>query len=83
MSLVLGDFETPDYVKQINNMIKEGDLSLDPRTRILTDLRQLITEARSEGFRPILMMDANDEWLDTGKRSSMFNRPSAIASNVM
>ena len=57
------------YSQQLNNMIIEGDLSLDPRTRILEDLRQLITEKRHEGFRPILMMDANDEWLETGSQA--------------
>ena len=49
------------YSQQINEMIKEGDLNLDPRTRLLDDLRSLITDWRKKGFRPILMMDANDD----------------------
>ena len=56
------------YSQQINQMIQEGDLSLDPRTRILDDLRILITSKRQEGFQPILMMDANDTWLETGSK---------------
>ena len=53
------------YSQQVDNMIQEGDLTLDPRTRILTDLETLITEKRALGFRPILMMDANDGGLDS------------------
>ena len=53
------------YSQQVDNMIREGDHTLDPRTRILTDLENLITEKRALGFRPILMMDANDDWLDS------------------
>ena len=36
--------------------------SMDPRDRILQDLKQLISEYRSKGFRPILFMDANEDW---------------------
>ena len=60
---------TTSFSQQINEMIKEGDFSLDPRTRILDDLRTLITSKREEGFRPILMMDANNEWLDSGSKT--------------
>ena len=56
------------YSSQINRMIQEGDLTLDPRTRILDDLRDLITVKRTEGFRPILMLDANDTWLESGSK---------------
>ena len=56
------------YTQQLNEMIKEGDLTLDPRTRILTYLRYLITAKRAQGFRPILMMDANDDWLDSSSK---------------
>ena len=56
---------TTAYSQQINSLIKEGDLNLDPRTRILQDLRNLIVNKRAEGFRPILMMDANDDWLES------------------
>ena len=53
------------FSQQVDNMIHESDLTLDPRTRILTDLETLITEKQALGFRPILMMDANDNWLDS------------------
>jgi len=53
------------YSQQVDNMIQEGGLTLDPRTRILTDLETLITEKRTLGFYPILIMDANDHWLDS------------------
>ena len=43
-------------------------MTTDPRSRILTDLRDLITNKRIEGFRPILMTDVNDEWLDKGSK---------------
>ena len=57
------------YSQQINHMIIEGDTDLDPRTRILQDLDDLITQKRAEGFRPILMMDANDDWLQTSSKA--------------
>jgi len=57
------------YSQQINQMIIEGDMDLDPRTRILHDLGNLITQKRAEGFRPILMMDANDDWLQTSSKA--------------
>ena len=44
-------------------------MDLDPRTRILHDLGNLITQKRAEGFRPILMMDANDDWLQTSSKA--------------
>ena len=43
-------------------MILEGDTTLDPWNRILQDLGDLTTQKRVEEFRPILMMDANDDW---------------------
>ena len=49
-------------------MIKEGSINLDPRSRILTDLRDLIVNKSAERFRPILMIDAHDEWLDKGSK---------------
>ena len=49
------------YSQQVDQIIKEGDLSLDPRMRLLPDLKQLITEKRVVSFYPILMMDANDD----------------------
>jgi len=59
------------YSQQINNMIKEGDLEFDPspRTRILKDL---FTSKQAQGFCPILMimMDANDDWLEKATKYS-------------
>jgi len=60
---------TTSYSRQLNVMIIKGDTSLDPRSRILQDLRKFITDKRAEGFRPILMMDANDEWIDSGSKA--------------
>lgn len=41
---------------------------LDPRARLLKDLGDLISEERAKGFRPILCMDANEDWtLDDGQ----------------
>ena len=49
-------------------MFKEGDLTLDPRSRIPKDLKDLITHKKAKGFQPILMMDVNDKWLDKGSK---------------
>ena len=57
------------YSQQVNYMIIEGDTDLDPRTRILQDLGDIITQKRVEGFRPILMMDANYDWLQTNSKA--------------
>jgi hypothetical protein len=35
---------------------------LDPRARLLSDLENLIAKARSEGYRPIVCMDSNEDW---------------------
>ena len=56
------------YSQQIDHMIVEGDTIFDPLTRILQDLRDLITQKYTEGFRPILIMDANDNWLQTSSK---------------
>jgi hypothetical protein len=47
---------------------------IDPRMRLLTDLRTLIEKERSNGYRPILCMDANEDWSDarTGKSLKKF-----------
>jgi hypothetical protein len=37
---------------------------LDPRARLLKDLRKVIDEERARGFRPIVLMDANEDWSD-------------------
>ena len=48
-------------------MIVEGDMTIDPMTHILKDLRDLIVSKHEQGFKPILMMDANDNWLEKQK----------------
>ena len=50
-------------------MIIEGDTDLYPRTQILHNLDNLITQKQAEGFRPILMMDASDDWLQTSSKA--------------
>ena len=37
--------------------------NLDPRSRLLEDLKTLISTERGNGFRPIICMDANEDWL--------------------
>ena len=60
-------------------------MTLDPRSIILTDLRDLITNKRAEGFRPILMIDAKmngskpearnfNDLLTRGTSSTLFTR---------
>jgi len=51
-------------------MIKVGGLKLDSRSRILKDLNNLIPFKGSQSFHPIIiMMDANDGWLDTSSKT--------------
>ena len=57
------------YSQQIDQMISKGDTTLNLWTRILQDLRDLITWKHTDGFRPILMMDANDDWLQTSSKA--------------
>ena len=45
------------YAQQLDRMVQEGDLTLDPRSRILKDLSKLITEKRAEGLRLIAHED--------------------------
>ena len=56
------------YSQQINEMTKAGNMTLDSRSRILTYLRDLITDKRAAGFRPILMIDDNHELFDKGSK---------------
>jgi hypothetical protein len=47
--------------------------NLDPRARLLSDLKTVIEEARAEGYQPILAMDANEDWASSsGKQLSAF-----------
>jgi hypothetical protein len=46
---------------------------LDPRARLLSDLEDLIAKARREGYRPIVCMDANEDWTSSsGKPLAAF-----------
>jgi hypothetical protein len=47
--------------------------NLDPRARLLADLKEIINQARGEGYRPILAMDANEDWTSpTGRQLAAF-----------
>jgi exonuclease III len=48
--------------------------ALDPRARLIADLKTLIIKERENGFCPILCMDANEDWSDpkTGKELKQF-----------
>ena len=50
------------YTQQYTAMREEGIASPNPRKQILADLLSLIDAKRLEGFRPILMMDANGDY---------------------
>ena len=51
------------YIDQFHDMVK-NNTSLDTRKKIFQDLEELINEKRKELFRPIIMMDANDNYLE-------------------
>lgn len=59
--------ESEEYAKADKPLLALVRRSLDPRDRILQDLEQLIIEHRAKGFRPIVFMDANEDW--TNKRT--------------
>ena len=50
------------HYQQKAAMYKEGELTPDPRNRILQDLTTLITSKRIEGNEIILSIDANESW---------------------
>jgi hypothetical protein len=54
--------ESEKYVKPEKPLPSSFCRSLDPRDRILQDLKELIVEHHTKGFRPILFMDANKDW---------------------
>ena len=49
------------YTQQYTAMREQGVQKPNPRKQILTDLLALIREKRLEGYKPILMMDANGD----------------------
>ena len=58
-----GTFTTPGtaYMKQLKIMIQDGVMTMNPRTQILSDVKALVMQKRAEGFRPIIMMDVNND----------------------
>jgi hypothetical protein len=54
--------ESEELAKANKPILNSVQRSLDPRDRLLQDLKQLITEHRGKGFCPILFMDANEDW---------------------
>jgi hypothetical protein len=53
---------------------------LDPRARLLTDLKNLIQKEREAGFRPIVCMDANEDWSNerSGRELKKFMQEAAL-----
>jgi hypothetical protein len=60
------------YQQQFTGLLKTGLLNPNPRRQILTDLLQLIRTHRVNGFRPILMMDANGDYRGSDKYFTSF-----------
>ena len=60
--------------KEGRTIPKQNRRDLDPRKRLLADLKTLIATERSNGFRPILCMDANEDWTEPkhGKELKQF-----------
>ncbi|KAL7519229.1 hypothetical protein ACHAWF_000218, partial [Thalassiosira exigua] len=54
---------TSAFMQQYTHLRKEGQSKPNPRRQTLQDLLQLIREKRAEGYRPVLMMDANGDYL--------------------
>jgi hypothetical protein len=50
------------FQQQYSSLLNRGIPQPRPRQQILTDLLPIITDARNEGFRPILMIDANGDY---------------------
>ncbi|EED89738.1 predicted protein [Thalassiosira pseudonana CCMP1335] len=51
------------YMQQYTAMLSAGITRPNPRQQILDNLLHLITSKREQGFRPILLMDANEDWV--------------------
>ena len=49
--------------QQYSDLRRKGLLNPEPRHLILDDLTDLINEYRGKGYRPILMLDANEDWV--------------------
>jgi hypothetical protein len=61
------------YHQQYVALRESGHRDPNPRQQILDDLKELISEKRALGYRPILMMDANGDYVHgTDKKLSTF-----------
>ena len=65
------------FMQQYTAMVAEGKARPNPRQQIFIDLLALIQEKRAEGYRPIVMMDANGSTL-TDKRFRDFQREACL-----
>ena len=54
---------TTAYQQQYVALRQRGIQNPNPRQQILTDLKTLIDEKRARGYRPILMIDANGDYV--------------------
>ena len=62
------------YRQQYTLMRDAGIVAPDPRQQLLTDLSILIETQRAEGYRPIVMMDANGDYKATTSRDTALER---------
>lgn len=70
------------YTYQYTEMRKAGIEKPNPRKQILKDILKLIQQKRAEGFRPIVMMDANGDYQhakDPDKDLAQFIRDAGLA----
>lgn len=62
------------FQQQYTLMRDAGYIAPDPRQQLLTDLSALIESQRLEGYRPILMMDANGDYNASNNRDQALER---------
>lgn len=62
------------YRQQYTLMRDAGYVAPDPRQQVLTDLTKLIESHRSEGYRPIVMMDANGDYSASTNKDKALER---------
>ncbi len=61
---------TTAYSQQYVELRKTGDRNPHPRKQVLTDIERLIREKRDQGYRPLVMMDANGDYI-AGKDTAL------------
>jgi hypothetical protein len=59
-----GIFTAYHQHQQYTGLRSIGIRDPNPRQQVLLDLIALIDEKRQEGYRPIIMMDANEDWVN-------------------